>query len=596
MSTFAPLQFLKSAQNPLVWTAVDNGTDTRTSLIIYYGAANTLPSDTGMYEVNCIMMHQAEKQLYSNTGTLDTPNWEAFGPGSALPQPLVPGSFLFTDGATVYWATQLVGQVQYNGSNLNTYGILNFNSLLVASNDVPNSRINVDLDVVALAGDATFISTLEGNLDLANIGGFLDLSTQVTGQLSSTNIDITNLESTLDLGNISGQIDLTTQVTGQLPAANIDISDLESNLDLGNIGGFIDLTTQVTGLLPAANIDVADLITQLNDNVAVAVDGVTITGDGTTGNPLTATGVTGSFAGTAILPIGKYNSSGPTGNQFAYATFTESNTGRLYVQLTNSIGANSSVTALRIFRNQFGSYYEEGTVQVAKTDLTDTTGTSIDQTSWTTDGTYLYAVVAYERKTGSSATYYKRIDVIRYNLDGTSPTATNIYALVGPTAPSTGDSANWDLTSGGGSSVFGSCIKSSNELWITYLSGGTNEIRSFTISGTTYTPLNTYTVTSTPALTSSNNLSYDNTNNVFYVSGVDSSSPVVEKWTVSGSNFDLTTTQTYDEFYYGTNTTSGSYPSNVVDKSTYNQIFVVQDIMDTTNHAYWLMTYNFPKF
>jgi len=238
MSTFAPLQFLKSAQNPLVWTAVDNGTDTRTSLIIYYGAINTVPADTGMYEVNCIMMHQAEKQLYANTGTVDTPNWEAFGPNSALPQPLVPGTFLFTDGVTVYWATSLVGQVQYNASNLNTYGILNFNNFLVASNDVPNSRINVDLDVVALAGDATFISTLEGNLDLANIGGLLNwnqidqttvsvnLATQVTGLLSSTNIDITNLETNLDLSQINGQLDLTTQVTGLLPPANIDVTEI----------------------------------------------------------------------------------------------------------------------------------------------------------------------------------------------------------------------------------------------------------------------------------------------------------------------------------------------------------------------------------
>lgn len=289
MSTFAPLQFLKSAQNPLVWTAIDNGTDTRTNLILYYGAVNTLPTDTEMYEVNCIMMHQAEKQLYANTGTSTTPSWEAFGPNSAFPQPLVPGSFLFTDGATVYWATQLVGQVQYNATNLNQYGILNFNSLLVASNDVPNSRINVDLDVVALAGDATFISNLEGNLDLANIGGQIDLSTQVTGVLPPANIDITGLEGDLDLGNIAGSLDLTTQVTGQLPASNIDITDLESNLTLGNIGGSIDLTTQVTGQLDAANIDVSSL----DEQIKVAVDGVTIIGDGTTGNPLIATGTSG---------------------------------------------------------------------------------------------------------------------------------------------------------------------------------------------------------------------------------------------------------------------------------------------------------------
>lgn len=348
MSTFAPLQFLKSAQNPLVWTAIDNGTDTRTNLIIYYGAVNTLPADTEMYEVNCIMMHQAEKQLYANTGTSSTPSWEAFGPNSAFPQPLVPGSFLFTDGATVYWATQLVGQIQYNASNLNTYGILNFNSLLVASNDVPNSRINVDLDVVTLAGDATFISNLEGNLDLANIGGAIDLSTQVTGVLSSTNIDITNLESNLDLANIAGSIDLTTQVTGQLPASNIDITDLESNLTLGNIGGSIDLTTQVTGQLPATNIDIAGLITAINltGDIEVVTDGVTITGNGTTASPLVATG--GSSSDKKV-GVGEIASADAFNSQLVFSTelWTTGGTNR-YTNIDFGAG-NDAITIAGIF-------------------------------------------------------------------------------------------------------------------------------------------------------------------------------------------------------------------------------------------------------
>lgn len=40
---------------------------------------------------------------------------------------------------------------------------------------------------------------------------------------------ITDFESVIDLANLQGQIDLTTQVTGLLPAANIDIADLTSN-------------------------------------------------------------------------------------------------------------------------------------------------------------------------------------------------------------------------------------------------------------------------------------------------------------------------------------------------------------------------------
>lgn len=280
--SFALPQFMQSPWNNLVWTAIDNETDTRTSLIIYNGAANTLPTDTGQYEVNCIMMHQAEKQLYSNIGTIDVPSWAPFGPGSAFPQPLVPGTFLFTDGATVYWATSLVGQVQYNASNLNTYGILNFNDLLVASNDVPNSRINVDLDVVNLASNTSFINSL-----LANNTFISGISTALLA-LSSF---ITNLVSTL-LSN-------TTFISGITNIVNTSTSTS------------INLSSQVTGVLPVANIDVvgiandssflAALIPNLDENVKVAVDGITVTGDGTTGNPLVAVG--GGGTGVIITPI-----------------------------------------------------------------------------------------------------------------------------------------------------------------------------------------------------------------------------------------------------------------------------------------------------
>lgn len=369
MSTFAPLQFLKSAQNQLVWTAIDNGTDTRTSLIIYYGAVNTLPADTDMYEVNCIMMHQAEKQLYANTGTSSTPSWEAFGPNSAFPQPLVPGSFLFTDGATVYWATQLVGQVQYNATNLNQYGILNFNSLLVASNDVPNSRINVDLDVVALGGDATFISTLEGNLDLANIGGSLDwtqidqnsvsvdLATQVTGVLNSTNIDITNLESNLDLSSIAGSLDLTTQVTGLLPATNIDVSDL---------------ATDATFL--------AALIPELDENVKVAVDGVTITGDGTTGNPLVATGSGGAGISEQNLGgIGPSYNSGPTDTELTAIT-AETDGSVIYASFRED---SDNPVIVRYERDSNTGFYK-------KTHIQEYSVTGTGRSSLAVIGSYLY--------------------------------------------------------------------------------------------------------------------------------------------------------------------------------------------------------------
>lgn len=278
--SFALPQFMQSPWNNLVWTAIDNETDTRTSLIIYNGAANTLPTDTGQYEVNCIMMHQAEKQLYSNIGTIDVPSWAPFGPGSAFPQPLVPGTFLFTDGATVYWSTALVGQVQYNAANLNQYGILNFKNFLVASNDVPNTRINVDLDIVSLANDTTFINALLANSSfISGIStALLALSSFISSLISTLLANSTFISGITNIVNTSTStsINLSSQVTGVLPVANIDV------VGIANDSSFL-----------------AALIPNLDENVKVAVDGITIIGDGTTANPLTATGSTGNLTITA---------------------------------------------------------------------------------------------------------------------------------------------------------------------------------------------------------------------------------------------------------------------------------------------------------
>ena len=126
-------------------------------------------------------------------------------------------------------------EVQENGVPVTQRSILNF----VYGFDVTDNALNLSTD----------IAIDESELDLGLMGGLLDLSTQVTGQLTATYID----QSTLDLALIGGLLDLSTQVTGQLSSTYIDITNLESNLDLANIAGQIDLTTQVSGVLPLAN-------------------------------------------------------------------------------------------------------------------------------------------------------------------------------------------------------------------------------------------------------------------------------------------------------------------------------------------------------
>lgn len=131
-----------------------------------------------------------------------------------------------------------------------------------------------------------------------NFVNYFSINDNAGNTSTDVNLNIGAIEPALDLANIGGQINLATQVTGLLSSTNIDITDLESNLDLANIAGSIDLSTQVTGTLDVSNIDVvgiandatflATLIPNLDENVKVAVDGVTITGDGTTSNPLVA--------------------------------------------------------------------------------------------------------------------------------------------------------------------------------------------------------------------------------------------------------------------------------------------------------------------
>jgi len=162
------------------------------------------------------------------------------------------GQILTVAGGLPSWQTPGTGSAGYttiqdNGTPLTQRSTMNFVNYFDITDVASVTTININ--TAQLGADTTLISTLETNLDLANISGQINLATQVTGTLSATNIDITDLESTLDLANIAGQIDLTTQVTGLLDASNID----ESSLDLANIGGLLDLTSQVTGELPLAN-------------------------------------------------------------------------------------------------------------------------------------------------------------------------------------------------------------------------------------------------------------------------------------------------------------------------------------------------------
>ena len=189
-SSYAPLQFLRSPWNRDVYTAIDNQVDGRTTLVLYLGAASSLPSELQKYNVGCILIHKDEKQIYLNIGSDTTPTWSSFGPGTnTLPTPFLSGYVLTNDGVDAFWSL----------------------------------------------------------------------------------------------------VDLATMVTGLLDSDHIDLSDLANNSD------FIDYliaNSYFTSSLAGDTNFLTNLITNLNTSgtLTVVTDGVTITGDGTSGNPLTAVG------------------------------------------------------------------------------------------------------------------------------------------------------------------------------------------------------------------------------------------------------------------------------------------------------------------
>lgn len=146
--------------------------------------------------------------------------------------------------------------LQDGGTPLTQRSTANFVNYFTLTDDPGNSRTDISINTTQLGGDSNLGTALSTNTSLVN--GLLANSTFVTGLAN----DPTFL-STLDLANISGQIDLTTQVSGLLPVSNIDvvglagdatfIATLEPNLDLANIGGQLSLGSQVSGVLPLAN-------------------------------------------------------------------------------------------------------------------------------------------------------------------------------------------------------------------------------------------------------------------------------------------------------------------------------------------------------
>jgi len=365
-SSYAPLQFLRSPWNRDVYTAIDNQVDGRTTLVLYLGAASSLPDELQKYNVGCILIHKDEKQIYLNTGNDTTPTWQAFGPGTnSLPTPFVSGQYLTNDGVDAFWSL----------------------------------------------------------------------------------------------------IDLATGVTGLLDSDHIDLSDLANNSDF--IDYLIGNSYFTTSLANDSNF-LTNLITNLNTGglLAVVTDGVTITGDGTTLDPLVAVGngalpLDVQLNGASVEnPVGTINFIAPSG------TVTSPSTGVVDVDLNSLIiGTGGSVERISNVENSNNKFLfiNDYLLQFPSTTTTQT------YLLYKRDPITAQYICLGQVSIGSLPF---PLDAALYNL---STDGVKLYGLLESSAPNSFAIIEIDITTG-------NILTSPCVINTTYLTGGGN-MQSYFISG-----------------------------------------------------------------------------------------------------------------
>ena len=225
-SSYAPLQFLRSPWNRDVYTAIDNQIDGRTVLVLYLGAASTLPSELQKYNVGCILIHKDEKQIYLNTGNDTTPTWQAFGPGTnSLPTPFLSGYVLTNDGVDAFWslvdlATMVTGLLDSDHIDLSDLANnSDFIDYLIANSYFTSSLAGDTNFTTTLGNNNNFINTLTSNISFQNA-----VNTFVSGS-GVLQIDQTPDNGTFGLlaGDVDGVNDTYTVSLGAYAAGKLQV-------------------------------------------------------------------------------------------------------------------------------------------------------------------------------------------------------------------------------------------------------------------------------------------------------------------------------------------------------------------------------------
>jgi len=299
------------------------------------------------------------------------------------------------------------------------------------------------------------------------------------------------------------------------------------------------------------------------------------------------------ISSSGYLPIGKTynNNSGLSGTAPSGIVFTDSASARMFVVINAGVSSDGTNNTLRCFKNDFGSYYEEYEVNIARADFTQPIGTNGSyDCRWATDGTYVYAWCYYQ-ETGSNNE--AGVDVFRYDIDGTNRVRTTIFAVPDRSVYPR-NTFEWFDTVPGESDARAMCIVGSSFFvtWTVENPAGVYAVqfREYSIAGTVYTLVNTYTVTQADANDGVNGfqLCYDSSTSTFYLlTDTDPTLgdiPSMVKYQIVGPALTQTGAHiSYSYFDYGNmtdNLNHGYLMSNVEFGITSYNIFITQYFLD----------------
>lgn len=270
--------------------------------------------------------------------------------------------------------------IETDGTPVTQRSAMNFSALFDVADSASPARTDIDIDVVNLANDTTFVDELVNNAyfttSLANNANFYNTlanNTSFINALTSNSTFQSNLVTIINTAGSSIQIDLATQVTGILPLANggtgqalsdpgydglMGWDDTDNSVSFFHIGSGLTythsthtLSANVGSGIQSINGDttVAQVITNGTGISISTVSGVTTITNTDPGSGLYSSG-TVSYAGSGDITIPHGLGTTPTHIKVT-SYFQWSSTGNF----GSSTGTFDGTSTNTVFQNQTGA-------------------------------------------------------------------------------------------------------------------------------------------------------------------------------------------------------------------------------------------------